>query len=87
MCEMPSQKAVIHEFLKERGFQRYIISNHYPSDYSVEDFTLDHPFGIYLLATDSHVVPVISGYYIDNWDSGSEKPLFYWTKGDEDNAV
>jgi hypothetical protein len=83
MCEMPSQKAVIHQYLKKYGFQRYVISNDFPADYSVRDFAEDHPEGKFLLATDSHVIPVISGNYIDSWDSGAELPLFYWTKGEE----
>ena len=87
LCEMPSKKAVINEFMRKRGFFRYTISNRYPADYSVADFTSDHPYGTYLLATDSHVVPVISGCYVDNWDSGREILIFYWQKGDVENAV
>ena len=87
MCEMPSQKAVIHEFLKQYGYQRFTLSNRCPACYSVNDFTNNHRHETYLLATDSHVVPVIDGMYIDNWDSGDEIPLFYWSKGDRENAV
>lgn len=87
MCEMPSQKSVVHEFLKEYGYRRYVIPNRCPSCYTVENFAEDHRHGSYLLAMDSHVVPVIDGYYIDNWDSGSEIPLFFWAKGDIENAV
>ena len=86
MCEMPSQKAVIHEFLKKHGYTRHTVPNNKPSVYSVKDFAQDYPNGSYLLATDSHVVPVMYGSYIDNWDSGNEIPLFYWMKG-EPHAV
>lgn len=67
MCEMPSNKAVINEFLRRHGYQRFTVSNHYPTDYSVSDFTDDHPHGLFMLATDSHVVPVIDGFYVDSW--------------------
>ena len=81
MCEMPSQKAVIHEFMRQNGYERHIIPDTYPACYTVEDFTKDHPHGSYLLATDSHVIPVISGFFVDSWNSAQEYPLFSWSKG------
>lgn len=87
MCEMPSTKAVIHEYLRRNGYLRYTIPNRYPADYSVRDFAEDHKYGTYLLTTDSHVVPVIDGCWIDNWDSAEEIILFYWTKGAVEDAI
>lgn len=80
MCDMPSSKAVINEFLHEKGFTRHVIPNTCPYCYSVSDFAGEHFRGRYLLATDSHVVPVIDGNYIDTWDSGDAIPLYYWVK-------
>lgn len=80
MCDMPSSKAVVNQFLRGRGFHRHICPDTYPFCYTVEEFAYEHPNGRYLLATDSHVVAVIDGDYIDTWDSGNEIPLFYWTK-------
>lgn len=82
MCDMPSSKAVVNDFLHGRGFKRHLCLDTYPKKYTIEQFTNDYPFGKYLLATDSHVVPVINGNYIDTWDSGNEIPMFYWKKGD-----
>lgn len=84
ICEMPSSKATVHAYLADRGFKRNVIPNQCPACYTVRDFANDHPTGKYLLATDSHVVPVISGNYIDTWDSGSAIPIFYWEKGSND---
>lgn len=79
MCDMPSSKAVINEYLRAAGYQRYLTPDKV-GGYTVRDFSEEHRTGKYLLATDSHVVPVISGNYIDTWDSGLECPLFYWKK-------
>ena len=84
MCDMPSSKAVINEYLRAKGFEKFVIPNTCPFCYSVQQFAEDHPDGRYLLATDSHVVPVISGNWVDTWNSGDEIPLFYWTQTQED---
>lgn len=80
LCDMPSSKAVVDSFLFGSGYAKRIP----PNGITVRDFSERHPRGRYLLATDSHVVPVISGNYIDTWDSGQEIPLFYW---EENNAI
>lgn len=80
MCDMPSSKAVVHEFLRNRGFARSAIPDSCPYCYSVRDFCVEHPEGAFLLATDTHVIPVMDGDYVDTWDSGGEIPLFYWER-------
>lgn len=77
MCDMPSSKAVISRFLKSKGFTCHVIED----SEKVAHFAEIHPRGRYLLATNTHVVPVIDGDYIDTWDSGQEIPLFYWKRG------
>lgn len=81
MCDMPSSKAVVNSFLHGRGFKRYACPDRYPDRYTVEDFCNENPRGVYLLATDSHVVTVIDGDHIDTWNSASEPVFFYWKKG------
>lgn len=82
MCDMPSSKAVVAEFMKDRGFDRFAVPSACPYCYSVRDFCRDYPRGKFLLATDSHVIPVVDGDYIDTWDSGGEMPLMFWTRGE-----
>lgn len=80
-CDMPSSKAVVSEFLHGRGYKRYACPDTYPQCKTVKEFCNDNPCGVYLLATDSHVIPVVDGNYIDTWDSGNEVPILYWKKG------
>lgn len=80
MCDMPSAKAVVNQYLRGRGFKRHLCPD-YPRCQTVEEFANDNPNGAYLLATDSHVVTVINGDYFDTWDSGNELPIYYWKKG------
>lgn len=81
MCDMPSSKAVVSEFLHGRGFKRYVCEDTYPKCQTIEEFCNAHPDGRYLLATDSHVVAAINGNYIDTWNSGNEHIVYYWQKG------
>ena len=78
--DMPSSNAVWAEYLRRRGFRRYVIPDTCPDCYTVKDFCIDNPQGAFLLATGSHVVAVVDGDYYDAWDSGSEVPIYFWTK-------
>lgn len=80
MHDMPSSNAVWGAFLKKEGFKRYIIPNECPDCYTVEDFCVDNPRGVYVLATGTHAVCVMNGSYYDTWDSGREIPIYYFTK-------
>lgn len=80
MYDMPSSNEVWSAYLKSQGYSKRIIPNTCPSCYTIKDFCEDHPEGRYLLATGSHVVAVIDGNYYDTWDSGSEIPIYYFTK-------
>lgn len=76
--DMPEQNHVWSEYLFHQGFIRRMIPNSCPHCYSVKDFCLDHPNGLFLLACSSHVVAIEDGNYYDAWDSGNEVPLYYW---------
>lgn len=78
--DMPSSNFVWESYLSKKGFHRNILPNRCPNCYTVNDFCLDNPKGIYLLTTGSHVIAVVDGNYYDAWDSGSEIPVYYWTK-------
>jgi hypothetical protein len=74
---MPSSKQVVNKYLEELGYRRFVTSER-TGEYTIKDFANEHRYGHFLLATDSHVVPVIDGNYIDTWYSGNEIALFYW---------
>lgn len=80
LCDMPSSNNIWGAYLRRIGYRRFVISDTCPDCYTVRDFCTDNPTGDYLLATGSHVVTVIDGDYYDAWDSGSEVPIFCWSK-------
>lgn len=80
MRDMPSSNEVWSSYLKSNDFQRFIIPDTCPECYSIADFANDHPKGLYMLATGTHVVAVEDGDYFDTWDSGNEIPIYYWRK-------
>ena len=79
LCDMPSSNNVWAAYLKRLGYRRNVIPDTCPNCYTVRDFCLDNPHGIFLLATGSHVVTVVDGDYYDAWDSGDEVPIYYWS--------
>ena len=64
-------------YMRDKGYNRYIIPNTCPDCYTIEDFCKDHPLGTYLVGTGTHVVAVVDGNYYDTWNSGKEVPIFY----------
>lgn len=67
-------------YLKQYGFKKNIIPDTCPSCYTIKDFCYSQPYGVFILATGSHVVAVKDGNYYDSWDSGNEVPLYYYSK-------
>lgn len=80
MKNMPSVNKVWGTFLSSIGFRRYPLPNTCPDCYTIRDFCEDNPFGVFILATGSHVVAVINGDYYDAWDSGDELPTSVWRR-------
>lgn len=78
--DMPNANYIMSEYLTMNGFSYHDIPYYYPDYYSIRDFAIDHPYGTYILATGTHVVAVIDGYYIDTSDSGNEIPIYYFKK-------
>ena len=77
--DMPSSNYVWGMLLLRHGFTQHMLPT-CPRCVTVEEFTKEHPEGVYVLATDGHVVTAIDGDYYDSWDSGDEPILFYWKK-------
>lgn len=82
MGDMPSSNRVWNEYLKSKGYKRYIVSDDCPECYTIKDFCGEHFKGRYILGTGSHAVAVIDGDWIDTWNSCDETPIYYWTKGE-----
>lgn len=83
MADMPSSNHVWGTYLASKGYEREIIPNTCPDCYSIADFADDHPEGVFIVATGTHVVAVRDGKYIDTWDSGDEVPVYYWRSKNE----
>lgn len=67
-------------YLYDKGFRQHLIYDICPDCYTVRDFCIQHPKGLYVLTTGSHVIAVEDGTYYDSWDSGNEHPTYYWQK-------
>lgn len=80
MGSMMHRDAAWGSVLRQHGFIRRIIPNSCPDCYSIKDFTIDHPFGDYVLGTGTHAVAVIDGDILDIWDSSYETPQYYWER-------
>ena len=76
--DMPSADFIWGEYLKSKGFDRELIRNSCDSCYTVQRFCEEFPHGTFLLAIGGHIVAVIDGKYYDTWDSGNEKPIYFW---------
>lgn len=77
-CDLPSANHVWGAYLKENGFERFVLPNTCPECYTVRDFCNDFKEGTYILALNGHVICVVDGDYYDSWDSGDEVPIYYW---------
>lgn len=84
MGDISNSNAVIGSVLRQNGFYRAVIPDSCPDCYTVEDFSRDHPDGVYVLGTGTHVVTVDSGDIYDTWDSSGEVPIYYWYQKKED---
>lgn len=80
MGDMPSSNAVTTAYLKSKGFKRRTIPDDCPYCYTISDFCKDHPKGIYIIGTGSHLTTVVDGDLWDSWDSSNECPVYYFEK-------
>ena len=80
MGEIMNANSVISAVLRKNGFYRYVISNICEDCYTIRDFCEDHPRGIYVVGTGTHVATIIDKNLYDSWNSLNEIPLYYWSK-------
>lgn len=78
MGDMPSSNSVWGAVLRQNGFYRAAIEDKCPDCYTAEDFTRDHPIGVFVLGFGNHVATVVDGVLYDSWDSSNEIPQYYW---------
>lgn len=83
MGDMPSSNSVWGAVLRQNGFYRENIPNECPDCYTAEDFSVDHPCGVYVLGFGNHVATVIDGVLYDSWNSSQEVPQYFWYRKDE----
>lgn len=83
MADMPSANSITTAYLRSKGFHRRTIPDDCPDFYTIEDFCKDHPKGVYVIGTGSHLTTVINGTLLDSWDSRNETPVYYFEKSED----
>lgn len=83
MGDMPSSNSVWGSVLRQHGFYRFNLPDTCPDCYTFADFARDHPRGVFVLGTGTHVATVIDGNLYDAWDSSKEIPQYVWYRKDE----
>lgn len=78
--DRPDSNRVWGRMLEDYGFKRRGIPDSCPNCYTVHQFALDHPSGVYILATGTHVIALIDGTYYDTTDTGDYVPVYYWER-------
>lgn len=84
MGDMPNSNSVWGSVLRQNGFYRESIPDSCPDCYTAEDFSNDHPEGIYVLGFGDHVATVVDGDIYDAWDSSKEIPQYVWYRKEEE---
>lgn len=79
-CTMPSVNWLWETYLRRKGFEKFLLPDTCPSCVSVREFCRKYPEGTYVIGTGSHAVAVISGNYLDAWDSGDETVTYFFRK-------
>ena len=67
-------------YLHDHGFVVVPLINTCPDCYTIGQFSIDHPRGVYVVKTTGHVDSVMDGNYYDTTDTGNEVPIYYWMK-------
>lgn len=80
MGDFGNSNRVWDSYLRGYGFVRKVVPDRCPDCYTIRDFCHDYPYGEYVLATGNHVVAVIDGDYFDSWNSGTEIPIYYYSR-------
>lgn len=79
MGDMPSADSVWSATLRQNGFKKHDSPADCLDCYTLSEFAEDHPVGVYVAKTDSHVAAIIDGSIYDSFDSGDEVLQYYWS--------
>lgn len=79
--DLPNADIVWGKYLVNHGFCRHLIPDDGFGDYTVGDFAIEHPHGVYVLSMPGqHVVTVVDSVVYDTWDSSGEIPSYFFSK-------
>ena len=78
--DLQNANTVWGQVLQNKGFIKRNLPCTERSCYTVREFALSHPHGIYVVGDGSHAIAVIDGHYVDTYDSGDRNVLFYYQK-------
>lgn len=81
-CTMPSVNWLWGMYLKAYGFKKFNLPETCPECITVREFAKRYPKGTYLIGTGTHAVAVIEGNWLDSWDSGDERPTYFFKRSE-----
>lgn len=77
-CEMPNSNYLWGLYLKELGFEQFLLPESCPQCITVQAFCERYPEGTYVIGTGTHAVCIIDGDAFDSWNSLGESPSYFW---------
>ena len=86
MCTMPSVNWLWEQYLIKCGFEKFLLPESCLECVTIREFTKQYPHGTYVIGTGHHAVCIRSGNYMDSWDSGDERPTYFFRKKGIKNA-
>lgn len=86
-CTMPSVNWLWETYLKQNGFEKFLLPASCPSCTTVSEFCRKFPVGTYVIGTGSHAICIIEGNYFDSWDSGDCVPTYFFRKKGMKNGL
>ena len=78
--DMPSSNEVMSSYLRSKRFSKHSIPDLCPDCYSFEDFANDHPEGVFIVGTGTHVACIKNSQIMDSWDSSECVVLYYYER-------
>ena len=85
-CTMPSVNWLWGLYLKQHGFEKFLLPENCPSCVTVREFARRFSEGTYVVGTGSHAVCVSDGDWYDAWDSADEVPTYFFRKRGKHNG-